>query len=215
MTSDGKKSGARASGGEGRAANAKKSRSGVAALDEAASEGAGRKKGQKTALRDDDPQVVAASQERAAPMSSTTSSSEKKAAAAPAPESPQDPLYAFFRNIKAPTIPLPAETPASSPFSSSKPLLPDTGPKDPVGEAAKQLANGLKSLLTWRVVETGGQGAASEPDPFWANLKSVLTWKAPEAKREKTMTSSYEPEPNYKVDLLLSAITKSHPDRKR
>jgi hypothetical protein len=141
-------------------------------------------------------------------MSSTSPSTQKQAAPAAGPE---DPVYAFFRNLKVPSLSLPEEKHAESPFSSSKPLLPDTGPGDPVGHAAQVLGKGLKALASWRVVDR--DGPASEADPLWANLKSVLTWKAPEAKREVKL--NFDTEPTFNVDRLLSAWTKSHPDRRR
>jgi hypothetical protein len=88
--------------------------------------------------------------------------------------------------------------PAASPFSSHQ---------DPVGAAAQMAAAGLKALASWRLVEAKSEDAASEPDPLWSNLKNLLTWRAPEARKKVVKGSAgYEPEPNYKVDLLMTAL---------
>jgi hypothetical protein len=195
--------------------------------DDLASQGAGKKKGKKTAAREDDPPVVAASQETPPPMSSIETPAKKPPAARTAgpiaeppagpipprgPSGPEDPLVVFVKNLA--TIPLPRLDAEHTP--RPKDLLPDTGPKDSFAAAAQMMGAGLKSLATWRLVETKSDKPGSEPDPFWKNLKNLASWKAPEPKKKEFKgPSGYEPEPTYKVDLLLSAWTRSHPDRRR
>jgi hypothetical protein len=146
----------------------------------------------------------------------TQSSANAKSAA---PDSLEDPLYSFVKSLK-PQLPQRTEsarTESDSPFSRRGPLLPDTGPKDPVAEAARLAGEGLKALASWRVVDTKKDDPTTEPDPIWDNLKSYLTWRKPPPKKKetKTWTGGYQPEPEFKVDLLVSAITRSHPDRRR